>query len=89
MFQVKDKTGITINLKDEVLFQTVQTDMFSEGEWKEVEGIVIALLSEEEVQVQPEEGPAVLVLGLHLSVTSSLINDIEDYYSFDPFLFMI
>lgn len=77
MFKVLDKKGVSVNLKDEVTFTLIQTGMFNDGEEKEVAGIVVALLNEEEVQVQPEEGPAVTVIATHLVVTNSLINQVE------------
>lgn len=78
MFEVKDSKGANVNLKDEVNFTMIQEDMFSDGEAKEMSGIVVSLNSEIAVQVQPEEGPSVEVMATALVVTSSLINDVKN-----------
>jgi hypothetical protein len=77
MFKVVDKKGTIVNIKDEVTYQKMQTDLFHDGETKDVDGIVIALLDETTVQVQPEEGASDTVMASHLTVTGSLINDVE------------
>ena len=77
MFEVKDKNGVRINIKDEVAYTVTQTGMFNDGESKDVSGVVIALLNEELVQVQPEDGTADEVPCNSLVVIHSLINDVE------------
>lgn len=77
MFQILDKDNGVINLKDKVLYETIQDDLFEEGEKTEQVGIVIALLEGGFVQVQPEKGPPLEVLGSHTKVIDSLIRDIE------------
>lgn len=77
MFEVKDKAGVPVNIKDRVLFTRVQDDMFADGETEEVEGIVISLVNEVTVQIQPVEGPAVETLSSGILVTDSLINRVN------------
>ncbi|MDB4261314.1 hypothetical protein N9878_00465 [bacterium] len=76
MFEAKDKTGQTIYIKDTVVADVEQTDMFGDGETEEVEAIVVALLNETQVQIQPEEGASFVALASHVKVTKSLIGDV-------------
>lgn len=76
MFKLLDSKGVQVNIKDTVEFTQVQGDMFSEGVSKEVEGIVVAILDESTVQVQPEEGASMIVPATSVTVTLSLINEV-------------
>lgn len=70
MFIVKDKTGQEIFLKDKVRYEGVVDSM---GLLDQVDGYVIALLSEDMVQVQPLGGGVpVPVQGDTVLVTDSL-----------------
>ncbi len=78
MFQVKDKTGQEIFLKDRVLYET-EDDM---GALITGEGFVICIPSEEMVQIQPiNEGTPIFIPPEKIGVTESLIQDIGSLQS--------
>ena len=71
MFVVKDKTGQEFFLKDKVRYSGAIDEMGLTGD---IDGYVIALLSESMVQVQPLGGGVpVIIKGEEAIVTDSLI----------------
>lgn len=80
MLDVLDSTGERICIKDKVKFTLTQGGLFSSADEvdKEVEGIVVGLLDETTVQVQPDEGPSMSAQSNQVTILESLIKDVRE-----------
>jgi hypothetical protein len=84
--QVKDKTGQDIFLRDQVSY-TVPEGM---GDLVEKTGYVICFLSEEMVEIQPDnKGEPIILPAGELKVTQSLVQDIASLSTYVEFQLLL